>query len=371
MRTNCVCVSFLLFLLAFLCGADVRAQDLTRIPSFEGPVAEVVVSGNRRTETPLIELNIETAKGDPYSAALVREDVKRIYALDFFQQVSVDVGKVAEGLRVEFVVEENPVLADLKLSGNDKLKDDDIKEALQVREGRIISLRKIRESREIILALASDKGLIGTDVEYEIEPRGEGVIDVVYRIDEGDRKYIKRVEFHGNDRLEDKKIKKKLYSKPKYFLSFITKRGLFKIEEIKRDSDRIKAVYLDHGYLDVRVSEPEISYDEEKDGYAVSFAIEEGESYRISKITFSGGTHRRRGRNPPRPGTLSRFDLQHLHHAVRHTGDHRFLRGQGLRVRERDSRREDGQGEQFGFGRLLDREGKEGKHKEHKHFRKL
>lgn len=289
MRTSGAFTGFLLFLLALpLCGADARAQDLTRIPSFKGTVAEVVVSGNKRTETPLIELNIETAKGDPYSAALVREDVKRIYALDFFQQVSVDVARVAGGLRVEFVVEENPVLADLKLSGNDKLKDDDIKDALQVREGRIISLRKIRESREIILALASDKGLIGTDVEYEIEPRGEGVIDVVYRIDEGDRKYIKRVEFHGNSKLEDKKIKKKLYSKPKYFLSFITKRGLFKIEEIKRDSDRIKAVYLDHGYLDVRVSEPEISYDEEKDGYAVSFAIEEGESYRISKITFSG-----------------------------------------------------------------------------------
>ena len=290
MRTDGAFMILALFVLMLpLCAADVLAQDsLAQIPSFEGKVAEVIVSGNKRTETPLIELNIETKKGDSYSAAVVREDVKRIYALDFFQQVSVDVAKVAEGLRVEFVVEENPVLADLKLSGNDKLKDDDVREALQVREGRIISLRKIRESRDLILALASDKGLIGTDVEYEIEPRGEGVIDVVYRIDEGERKYIKRVEFHGNARLKDKKIRKKLYSKPKYFLSFITKRGLFKIEEIKRDSDRIKAVYLDHGYLDVRVSEPEISYDEKKDGYVVSFGIEEGESYRISEITFSG-----------------------------------------------------------------------------------
>jgi len=288
MRINCARLLLLLVLPLFAAGARAQEDSLTRVPSFQGKVAEVVVSGNKRTETPLIELSIETKKGDSYSASLVREDVKRIYALDFFQQVSVDVEKTAGGLRVEFVVEENPVLADLKLSGNDKLKEDDVKEALQVREGRIISLRKIRESRDIILALASDKGLIGTEVEYEIEPRGEGVIDVVYRIDEGDRKYIKRVEFHGNTKLKDKKIKKKLYSKPKYFLSFITKRGLFKIEEIKRDSDRIKAVYVDHGYLDVRVSEPEITYDEKKDGYVVSFGIEEGESYSVSRITFSG-----------------------------------------------------------------------------------
>ena len=79
-----------------------------------------------------------------------------------------------------------------------------------------------------------------------------------------------------------------MYSKPKYLLSFITKRGLFKIEEIERDSDRIKAVYIDNGYLDIKVSEPGIRYNEEKDGYVVSFSIEEGVQYKVSRITFSG-----------------------------------------------------------------------------------
>ena len=256
--------------------------------SFEGTVAEVVISGNRRTETSLIDLNIETRPGDEYSSRTVKEDLKRIYELDFFQQVLVDVERTEEGLRVEFVVEENPILADLKLSGNDKLKEDDIKEAVAFREGRIVSLRKITEGREIILALASEKGLVGTEVEYEIEPRGDGVVDVVYRVDEGERKYIKEVELVGNSKVETKKIRKNMYSKPKYFLSFITKRGLFKIEEIKRDSDRIKAVYIDNGYLDVKVSEPGIRYDEEKDGYVVNFSIEEGDEYNVSGITFSG-----------------------------------------------------------------------------------
>lgn len=256
--------------------------------SFEGKVAEVVISGNRRTETSLIDLNIETKQGDEYSPRVVKEDLKRIYKLDFFQQVLLDVKPIEGGLRVEFIVEENPILADLKLSGNDKLKEDDIKEAVAFREGRIVSLRKITEGREIILALASEKGLVGTEVEYEIEPRGDGVIDVVYRIDEGDRKYIKEVELVGNSKIETKKIRKNMYSKPKYLLSFITKRGLFKIEEINRDSDRIKAVYIDNGYLDIRVSEPGIRYDEEKDGYVVSFSIEEGVQYKVSRITFSG-----------------------------------------------------------------------------------
>ncbi len=263
-------------------------EELEKHQSFKGTVAEVVISGNRRTESSLIDLNIETRQGDEYSPQTVKGDLKRIYKLDFFQQVLVDVKPVEGGLRVEFIVEENPILADLKLSGNDKLKEDDIKEAVAFREGRIVSLRKITEGRDIILDLASEKGLVGTEVEYEIEPRGDGVVDVVYRIDEGERKYIKEVELIGNSKIETKKIRKNMYSKPKYILSFITKRGLFKIEEIERDSDRIKAVYIDNGYLDIRVSEPGIRYDEEKDGYVVSFSIEEGVQYKVSTITFSG-----------------------------------------------------------------------------------
>jgi outer membrane protein insertion porin family len=284
---------FAIFLVALMFSvAGSVAQDRPAEPekpqSFEGKVAEVVISGNRRTETSLIDLNIETKQGDDYSPQTVKEDLKRIYELDFFQQVLIDVKQTESGVRVEFIVEENPVLADLKLSGNDKLKEDDIKEAVAFREGRIVSLRRITEGREIILALASEKGLVGTEVEYEIEPRGDGVVDVVYRIDEGEKKYIKEVELIGNSKIETKKIRKNMYSKPKYILSFITKRGLFKIEEIERDSDRIKAVYIDQGYLDVRVSEPGIRYDEEKDGYVVSFSIEEGVQYKVSTITFSG-----------------------------------------------------------------------------------
>lgn len=275
-----------------------------KLQSFKGKVAEVVISGNRRTETSLIDLNIETKRGDRYSPQTVKEDLKRIYELDFFQQVLVDIKRIEGGLRVEFIVEENPVLADLKLSGNDKLKEDDIKEVVALREGRIVSLRKITEGREIILALASEKGLVGTEVEYEIEPRGDGVVDVVYRIDEGEKKYIKEVELIGNSKIETEKIKKNMYSKPKYFLSFITKRGLFKIEEIKRDSDRIKAVYIDKGYLDIKVSEPGIRYDEEKDGYVVSFSIEEGVQYKVSNITFSGELTEDQDKIRPKLGLL-------------------------------------------------------------------
>ncbi len=320
MRIKNFIFSFLIFLASFGAGSSgpeslAVAVELESLKSFKGKVAEVVISGNRRTETSLIDLNIEIMPGDTYSSQAVKENIERVYELGFFQQVSVDVTRVKDGLRVEFIVEENPILADLKLSGNDKLKEDDIKEALGMKEGRILSLKKIIESRQVILDLASEKGLVGTEVQYEIEPKGDGVIDVVYKIDEGEKKYIKEVQILGNYKVETKEIKKKIYSKPKYFFSFLTKRGLFKIEEIKRDADRIKAVYIDKGHLDINVSEPKVRYDEEKDGYVVTFSVEEGVQYSVSEVTFTGDLTEDQDKIQPTlqllPGTIfSSFALQ-------------------------------------------------------------
>ncbi len=314
----------LLYVCIFLTAVSLTrsgAQDIEEKPesvtitSYEGKVAEVIVSGNRRTQTALISLQVKTAVGDEYSPQSVTEDVKSIYGLDLFQQVEADVTASEDGIRIEYVVSENPILAELRFSGNDKLKDDDMKEALEFREGRIISLRKIIRGRETILGLASEKGMVGTEVQYEIEPRGDGVADVVYDISEGKRKYIKEVQFIGNTELDAGKIRKKIYSKPKYFLSFLTKRGLFKIEEIRRDSDRIKAVYIDNGYLDVSVSEPETVFDEEKDGYVVSFSIEEGGQYKVDSVTFSGELSENEEKISPKLGlkpgdVFSSFTLQ-------------------------------------------------------------
>ncbi|MXW44245.1 MAG: hypothetical protein F4Z56_06025 [Candidatus Dadabacteria bacterium] len=66
-------------------------EELEKHQSFKGTVAEVVISGNRRTETSLIDLNVETKQGDEYSPQIVKEDLKRIYKLDFFQKILVDV----------------------------------------------------------------------------------------------------------------------------------------------------------------------------------------------------------------------------------------------------------------------------------------
>ena len=251
-------------------------------------ISEITISGNKRVETELIDLNIKTKPGDIYSLEKLRDDLKKVYTLGYFENVYLETEETDGEVHVFFVLDEKPVIVDLRLSGNDKVKEKDLLPVLTIREGEIIDLRKVDTSLDGLRNLYSQKGFVGTKIDYEIEPEGDGTVTLSYNISEGKTAYIKKVTFVGNDNIPAKEIKSRIYSRPKTRLSFITKKGLYNIDEIERDKDRIRGVYLDNGYLDSKVDSPEIQYLEDKKGYGITFKIEEGPQYTIETVSFEG-----------------------------------------------------------------------------------
>ncbi|MGE0369097.1 MAG: outer membrane protein assembly factor BamA [Candidatus Dadabacteria bacterium] len=251
-------------------------------------IVAVNIEGNKRIASEAIALNITSKVGEPLSAATVREDIKKIYNMGSFEDVSAETEDVPGGVELIYVVKEKPVVADLRIVGNDDIKSDKILEVITVKEGRIIDLANVKKSQEAISELYSQNGLVGTEVTYSIEPEAEGTVSVTFEIKEGKKAYIKQVNFVGNEGLPTKVVKKGLYSKPKGMFSFISKKGLYNPQEIEGDSDRIRTTYIDNGYLDVKVSKPEIVYSDEKKGYIITFKIDEGKQYTVSDLSFAG-----------------------------------------------------------------------------------
>jgi outer membrane protein insertion porin family len=72
------------------------------------------------------------------------------------------------------------------------------------------------------------------------------------------------------------------------YLSFLTSGGTYKEEAIQRDVQAIQAVYLERGYVGVKVGKPSISLSPDRRFLFATIPIEEGEAYTIGKIDFSG-----------------------------------------------------------------------------------
>lgn len=262
--------------------------SFTRIGFCQENIIRIDIEGNRRIETDLIRINISAKVGEPLSQETVSNDVKKIYKLGFFDDVSAEVEKSPEGVILIYNVKEKPVVVDLRVKGNKKIKTDEILKVIEVKEGRIIELEKVKMSEAAIKKLYLDKGYVAAEVNYDIEPKTEGTVGVTFDIKEGKKAFIKEVVIVGNKAIKAKKIKGVMQTKPKWFLTFITERGIYRQEELDRDSERIRALYLDNGYIDVKVSKPEVEYSEKKEGFVVTYRIEEGNQYQVKDIKVEG-----------------------------------------------------------------------------------
>ncbi len=251
-------------------------------------VSKIEIEGIKKVRREILEITIVSKVGEKLSRDKIREDVKNLYGLGFFEDVIAEIERTDKGLVLIYRVVEKPVVVDLRVVGNDEINSKDILEVITVREGKIIELEKVKQSLKAIEKLYDKKGLVGTRIDYSIEPEGKGTVSLTYDIKEGKEAYIKKVEFKGNDSIKSDEIEDKIYSRPKGLFSFITKKGLYNLDEIEKDTERIRSVYIDNGFLDVNVGEPEIVYSDEEEGFIITFRIEEGNQYKISSINFSG-----------------------------------------------------------------------------------
>ncbi|HEX7128426.1 MAG TPA: outer membrane protein assembly factor BamA [Thermodesulfobacteriota bacterium] len=250
------------------------------------PVAEVVIRGNRRIEEAVIRTRIRTREGEPLSAATVRNDVKSLYQLGFFEDVRVEVTPSAEGPVVAFVVVERPQIAGIVLEGREEVSEEDVRAAITVRPNTLADPAAIQASVLQVKALYTDKGFLDATVSTRLDPQPGDRVNLVFVIDEGKKVPVRTIEFEGNTAFSDRKLRGVIDTSEKGFWSWITGSGVLKSDALERDQQLLTQFYLDRGYANVRVGRPTIT--READGLKLTFPISEGPRFNIGTIGFRG-----------------------------------------------------------------------------------
>ena len=259
------------------------------ILSFTGSsflIAGIAPEGNKRIDSGAILRNITTRAGDFYEPEQLRNDLKNVFKMGYFDDVRLKVEDTAKGKKVFFEVDEKPVIGQVTISGQDELKEDAIREVISVVPNTILNPNKTREAVENIKNLYKSKGFYNTEVETELTyPKPERV-DVKFVIDEGQKVYIKEIRFAGNESFDDKELEKVMGTKEKGLLSWFTDSGVLKREILEQDAARITAYYHNHGFIEVTVGKPEVT--QEGKWLYITIDISEGSRYRVGKIELTG-----------------------------------------------------------------------------------
>jgi outer membrane protein insertion porin family len=251
-------------------------------------LAKVLIEGNRAIEESAIRAQIKIKEGETFSPSDVRDDLKALYQMGFFQDVRVEKRDWGRGKALVFVVEEKPVVKEVVFTGNKEIKTSDLLEVVDIKPRSVLNLNAVKENVNKILKKYREEAYFVAEVQYELEstPR-KGEVIVHFRIKENEKVRIRKISFSGNVYYNDEILRKLLpETKEEGWFSWFTKSGIYKEDILERDLDAIAAFYFQKGFIQVKVGKPKVTID--KEGIWITIPVEEGRQFKIGKVDIQG-----------------------------------------------------------------------------------
>lgn len=241
----------------------------------------VNVDGNQRIETSTILTYLGLVDGGSISAAALNDGYQRMVQSGLFESVEI----VPNGSRLDVVVVEYPTVNRVVIEGNSSLKDDGLLPILTSQSRRAYNPSTVEADAEIIRTAYQQKGLLTAEVEPKLIRRSNNRVDVVFEVSEGRNTEVERIGFVGNRTYSDRRLRRVLDTKQAGFLRAIVGRDTFSEDRIAFDRQVLADFYQSRGFVDFQIlsSTPELS--RERDGFFVTFNVQEGQSFDFGEIT--------------------------------------------------------------------------------------
>ena len=251
----------------------------------EGKVIKAItVKNNKAISTEIILSKIKTKAGEPFSQVVVNEDLKRLYATDYFTDVSIDAEPYEDGLKLTITVEEKTIIGDIVFKGNKAFTAMKLKQSMKSKPDEMLNMSLLAQDIAEIKSMYIKKGYPATDIKYELDvDKALNKTKITIIIDEKTHVKVTKVSVTGNEHLKTPKIIKVLGTKSAWLFN----PGILKEDLLEEDVDKIKALYDDLGYLDVEVA-PKLDYSAAGTEIYVTFEVKEGKQYLVGNIEIRG-----------------------------------------------------------------------------------
>lgn len=281
---NCIPYNFRVLFLFFVALA-ISAPSFAIDSKF---VQEVRIEGERSVSEESIRQQLQTLPGKMTSREILNEDIKRLYAMGYFQDIQVDETRGDHGWIYIFNLTEKPVVAKISFQGNKKIKDHDLREAVTVPLYQPLQEQKVVASLEAIREKYAKKKYYLAEVDTHIATTPEGDNELVFDVEEHSPTLIRYVHFIGNTVFTDDELAKIVKTRKKGSFAFMTGSGKYKEDQLDQDVQRLTFHYLKAGYLKVKAEKPQVTLSKDRKYFFVTFFVHEGDRYRIRSLDITG-----------------------------------------------------------------------------------
>jgi outer membrane protein insertion porin family len=247
----------------------------------------VTVEGNVTTDAGLIRAHSGLTVGQEVTGDDIQTSLQQLWKLDLFGDVQiVEDREIEAGVYLIIRVTEYPRLEKVEVTGNRKIKGDDMSELIALTDGEVVAPQKLVRVKNRITDAYAAKGYLLADVQvtqFHNETSGRDIVKVI--VVEGSKVKIERVDFAGNVAFTDRQLRKQTKGTRKKAL---LRSGEYKPEKVEEDKAALLTYYRSRGYRDAEILGDTVLYSEDRRWLTVVFQLSEGRLYRFGDFSWAG-----------------------------------------------------------------------------------
>jgi len=243
-------------------------------------IVEILVRGNSRASEAAILNTFGMDEGEEYIYADVKEGLERLYAMGMFDDLKLFIDVVPGGHRLILEVVERPVVASLKIRGNEKVSEKDIREKIEISVGSSLNPLLLHKSIIGIKDICEEKGYYFAEASYVIEKRTETSVTLIFEVVEGVKVKVGTITFEGNERISDDDLKGAMSTKTRKWLM----NQDYKPDDFQADLKSIENFMKDRGYIESSIVSYDVDFDEVEGKAHINIVVEEGQRFFFGKV---------------------------------------------------------------------------------------
>ena len=274
--------------LGLLCTAGLWAQDEWYLGK---PIADFQFFGLESVSEAELRPIVRPYTGQPFTLELFFEVQDRLYALDYFEVIEANAEPGDPGqtsVIVQFTVQEKPLVAEVLLQGNRRLRRGEIMDRVLLKKGDMATQLQATLDAQGITDLYLEKGYTDAMVTAELVPGEDNTVTVRFLINEGVQTAIRNISFVGNDFAADSTLRRVMKTKQQGLFSS----GVFQEARFQEDLKAILDYYGERGYVDARIDKVDRTVErderEAKNFLNIAIYLTEGDQWTYGGISFEG-----------------------------------------------------------------------------------
>jgi outer membrane protein insertion porin family len=250
-------------------------------------IGSIRVEGNAFTDSTRVLRTFEVRPGQAFAPDQIRRGVRKLTALGLFSDVRIDrYERPGENIYdLVIVVRERPRIAAISFSGMKHREAADLEKKLFLKAGETYSPRTASNQVDSLVHYYREEGFPRVKVTSGVDTlAGRNEVNLRFDVDEGERVRITGIRFEGRTAFPEKRLKKAMKTRQKWFLGG----GGIKDETFAEDREKLEGWYRDRGYRDMKVLDFALEPGATARDLTLKVSLEEGRRYQQGDVRWSG-----------------------------------------------------------------------------------